>query len=62
MCEAQAAANTRMSDVSGICAAPLCLTMQQYAAVGPSVRGAGAQGTTFFKKGGKDGEKTEMTH
>ncbi|CAB1417242.1 unnamed protein product, partial [Pleuronectes platessa] len=43
MCEAQAAVagptNTRMSDVSGICAAPLCLAMQQnpelHTAVGP---------------------------
>lgn len=57
MCEAQAAAagptDTRMSDVSGICAAPLCLTTQHDAAVGPFVRRA---------RTGKDRESGEMTH
>lgn len=57
MCEAQAAAAgptiTRMSDVSGICAAPLCLTTQHDAAVGPFVRRA---------RTGKDRESGEMTH
>ncbi|TNN68908.1 hypothetical protein EYF80_020943 [Liparis tanakae] len=54
MCEAQAAAagptNTRMSDVSGICAeAPRCLTTRHYTQLdttaGPSVEQAGVQGT-----------------
>lgn len=53
MCEAQAAAtgptNIRMSDVSGIYAAPLCLTTQHNTAVGPSVRQAEAWGTRVKK-------------
>lgn len=58
MCKAQAAATgptiTRMSDVSGIWAAPLCPTMQHntelHTVVGSSLNGAEAQAVIKFLK------------
>jgi len=55
MCEAQAAAagptNTRMSDVSGICAeAPLCLTTRHYTQLDTTAGPSGAQGTDRHNK------------